>query len=225
MTRKLEDWLLTSRERGNPATILDEQHAGKAAWSTGNQVRPLVHRAVYFAELLAGVNELRAGDSLLFTDWRGDCDELLAGAGSEVAHVLCAAAGRGVVVRGLVWRSHPDRMRFSARENRHLGDVIEAAGGECLLDTRVRPGGSHHQKFVVLRHPGRPGLDVAYVGGIDLAHSRRDDAGHAGAPQAQPIAAVYGTGHPGMTYRWRSGVRRSAMWRPSSVSVGRIRLR
>ena len=196
MTRKLEDWLLTSLERGNPATVLDKRHAGKAAWSAGNQVRPLVHGAAYFAELLAGVDGLRAGDSLLFTDWRGDCDELLAGAGSEVAQVLCAAARRGVVVRGLVWRSHPDRMRFSARENRHLGDVIEAAGGECLLDTRVRPGGSHHQKFVVLRHPGRPGLDVAYVGGIDLAHSRHDDAGHAGYPQAQPLAAVYGDRPP-----------------------------
>ena len=33
---------------------------------------------------------------------------------------------------------HRDRLRFSARENRHLGDVIEAAGGKCLLDTRVR---------------------------------------------------------------------------------------
>src|SRR3984893_6193882 len=196
MTRKLEDWLLTSQERGNPATILDERHAGKAAWSTGNQVRPLVHGAVYFAELLAGVNELRAGDSLLFTDWRGDCDELLAGAGSEVAHVLCAAAGRGVVVRGLVWRSHPDRMRFSARENRHLGDVIEAAGGECLLDTRVRPGGSHHQKFVVLRHPGRPQLEVAYVVGVVLSHSRHDDSGHAGDRHAQPMAAVYGDWPP-----------------------------
>ena len=38
--------------------------------------------------LLAGVNDLRAGDSLLFTDWRGDSAELLAGAGSEVARVL-----------------------------------------------------------------------------------------------------------------------------------------
>jgi hypothetical protein len=97
-----------------------------------------------------------------------------------------------------VWRSHPDGMRFSARENRHLGDVIAAAGGECLLDTRVRPGGSHHhhQKFVVLRHPGRPGLDVAYVGGIDLSHSRHDDGGHAGDPQAQPMAAVYGDRPP-----------------------------
>jgi hypothetical protein len=147
MTGNLEYWLLTSRERGNPATVLDERHAGKEAWSAGNQVQPLVHGAAYFAELLAGVNGLRAGDSLLFTDWRGDGDELLAGAGSEVARVLCAAARRGVMVKGLVWRSHLDRLRFSARENKHLGDVIEAAGGECLLDTRVRPGGAHHQKF------------------------------------------------------------------------------
>jgi hypothetical protein len=60
MTRNLEDWLLTSLERGNPATLLDERHAGMAAWSAGNQVRPLVHGAVYFAELLAGVDGLRA---------------------------------------------------------------------------------------------------------------------------------------------------------------------
>jgi phosphatidylserine/phosphatidylglycerophosphate/cardiolipin synthase-like enzyme len=192
MTANPEDWLLTARERGNPATSLDDRHADKAAWSKGNEVRPLVHGAVYFAELLAEVNELQAGDSLLFTDWRGDPDELLAGAGSEVAHVLCAAARRGVLVKGLVWRSHLDRLQFSSQENRHLGEDIEAAGGECLLDMRVRPGGSHHQKFVVLRHPGHPELDVAYIGGIDLCHGRHDDARHAGDPQAQPMAAVYG---------------------------------
>jgi len=55
---------------------------------------------------------------------------------------------------------------------------------------RVRLGGSHHQKFVVLRHPGRSELDVAFVGGIDLCHSRRDDAAHAGDPQRQPMARV-----------------------------------
>jgi hypothetical protein len=60
---ELEDWLLTSLERGNPATVLDKRHAGMAAWSAGNQVRPLVHGAVYFAELLAGVEGLRAGDA------------------------------------------------------------------------------------------------------------------------------------------------------------------
>ncbi|MEO6880126.1 MAG: phospholipase D-like domain-containing protein, partial [Mycobacteriaceae bacterium] len=87
-------------------------------------------------------------------------------------------------------------LSFSEQQNRHLGEEIEAAGGECLLDMRVRPGASHHQKFVVLRHPGRPELDVAFVGGIDLCHSRRDDATHAGDPQQQPMAAVYGERPP-----------------------------
>ena len=61
---------------------------------------------------------------------------------------------------------------------------------------RVRPLGSHHQKMVVLRHPGRPELDVAFVGGIDLCHSRRDSQEHPGDPQAQPMASVYGPRPP-----------------------------
>jgi phosphatidylserine/phosphatidylglycerophosphate/cardiolipin synthase-like enzyme len=61
---------------------------------------------------------------------------------------------------------------------------------------RVRPGGSHHQKFVVLRHPGRPQLDVAFVGGIDLCHGRLDGAEHAGDPQSQPMAQAYGARPP-----------------------------
>ena len=37
---------------------------------------------------------------------------------------------------------------------------------------------------------------VAFVGGIDLCHSRRDDAGHAGDPQPQTMAAAYGPTPP-----------------------------
>ena len=70
-------WLLTAWERGNPATRLDDRHAGGEAWSAGNEVRPLVHGAAYFADLVAEVRKLRAGDLLLFTDWRGDADERL----------------------------------------------------------------------------------------------------------------------------------------------------
>nr|WP_240942517.1 phospholipase D family protein [Planosporangium thailandense] len=139
---------------------------------------------------------MRAGDLLLFTDWRGDPDERLDGPGSEIARTLCDAARRGVVVKGLIWRSHLDKLQFSEAENRHLGEEIEAVGGECLLDMRVRAGGSHHQKFVLLRHPGRPELDVAYVGGIDLCHSRRDDADHRGDPQPVRMAGAYGPTPP-----------------------------
>jgi phosphatidylserine/phosphatidylglycerophosphate/cardiolipin synthase-like enzyme len=193
---RLANWFLTAAERGNPATRLDDGHGDGAAWSTGNEVRPLIHGAAYFAELLSRMSAMEAGDLLLFTDWRGDPDERLAATGPRVADVFCAAARRGVVVRALVWRSHLDRLQFSKQENRHLGEEIDAGGGQCLLDMRVRPGGSHHMKLVVLRHAAHPERDVAFVGGIDLCHGRRDDAAHHGDPQPQPMAAVYGDRPP-----------------------------
>nr|WP_243715435.1 phospholipase D-like domain-containing protein [Micromonospora sp. KC207] len=64
-----------------------------------------------------------------------------------------------------------------------------------LLDQRVRRGGSHHQKLVVLRHPDAPQRDIAFAGGIDLCHSRRDDAAHHGDRQAVLMSPRYGD-HP-----------------------------
>jgi phosphatidylserine/phosphatidylglycerophosphate/cardiolipin synthase-like enzyme len=190
------EWFLSASERGNSATRLDSRHGDGLAWAAGNDVRPLVHGAVYFPMLLHCVRSMRSGDLLMFTDWRGDPDQFLDGDGTEISQVLSDAARRGVTVRGLIWRSHLDRFAFSEQENRHLGEEIVAAGGECLLDQRVRPGGSHHQKFVVLRHPGRPELDVVFVGGIDLCHSRHDGPEHLGDPQRQPMAKVYGPRPP-----------------------------
>jgi phosphatidylserine/phosphatidylglycerophosphate/cardiolipin synthase-like enzyme len=193
---RIDDWFLTAAERGNPATRLDARRGDGMAWSAGNEVRPLIHGAAYFAELLARVSALQAGDLLFFTDWRGDPDQRLTAAGPRISELFCAAARRGVLVRGLVWRSHLDRFQFSEQENRHLGEEIDAAGGQCLLDMRVRPGGSHHMKMVVLRYASRPAADVAFVGGIDLCHSRRDDSSHQGDPQRQPMAPVYGERPP-----------------------------
>ncbi|MFI6479834.1 phospholipase D family protein [Nonomuraea sp. NPDC050663] len=189
MPIKPEEWFLTAQERGNPATKLEP-------WTTGNLVRPLIHGATYFSELKACMDALEKDDLLLFTDWRGDPDERLTDDGPGVAEVMAQAAARGALVRGLIWRSHLDQLRFSAEENRHLGEKIEEAGGQALLDTRVRPGGSHHQKFVIIRHDRRPQDDVAFVGGIDLCHSRRDDASHRGDPQAAPMPDVYGERPP-----------------------------
>jgi phosphatidylserine/phosphatidylglycerophosphate/cardiolipin synthase-like enzyme len=193
----VHDWFLTAAERANPATRLDSRHPGSVPWTEGNLAEPLVHGVTYFTDLVARVDAMRSGDLLMFADWRGDPDERLTGEpGSEVGALFAAAAARGVDVRGLVWRSHWDRLAFSSAENRTLEEAVNAAGGQCLLDMRVRTGGSHHQKFVVLRHPGRPERDVAFLGGIDLCHSRRDDARHEGDPQRQPMAKVYGPRPP-----------------------------
>jgi phosphatidylserine/phosphatidylglycerophosphate/cardiolipin synthase-like enzyme len=193
---RIEDWFLQASERGNPSTRIDSRRPDGLAWSTGNEVRPLIHGATYFAELLTRISAMEAGDLLLFTDWRGDPGERLGPDGPSVSEVLSAAASRGVLVRGLIWRSHWDRLQFSGEENRHLDEDIVAHGGQCLLDMRVRPGGSHHMKMMVLRHPGRPALDVAFVGGIDLCHSRRDDASHHGDPQPQSMASIFGERPP-----------------------------
>ena len=191
------DWLLTKSERANPQTRLDARHDGEVAWSEGNRVRPLVHGATYFAELYDRLEETRRGDLVFFTDWQGDADERLTGEpGSEVVEVLGRADERGVDVRGLIWRSHWEKLNFAASENRLLGRQLQARGAEALLDMRVRTGGSHHQKLVVIRYRDRPQDDIAYVGGIDLCHSRRDDAEHLGDDQALEMAPEYGDTPP-----------------------------
>jgi len=184
----LADWFLTDAERGNPSSKLP-------AWSEGNRAEPLIHGATYFDHLATEVEALGADDYLFFTDWRGDPDEKMRDDGPTIRELFCHAAKRGVVVKGLVWRSHLDKFAYSEEENQHLGEAIEEAGGEVLLDQRVRFGGSHHQKLVVIRHPSDPTRDVAFAGGIDLCHSRRDDESHRGDPQAVKMAKQYGQ-HP-----------------------------
>jgi phosphatidylserine/phosphatidylglycerophosphate/cardiolipin synthase-like enzyme len=183
---------LSAAERGNPATAIDR---GGPGWSEGNHVEPLIHGATYFARLLGCFTALKSGDALYFTDWRGDPDELLGGPGTALGEALTGLARRGVAVRGLVWRSHPDEEGFSEEENEELGRVVNEAGGCVLLDERVRRGGCHHQKLALLLHRGRPEEDVAFVGGIDLCHGRHDDERHHGDPQAIKLDEDYGP-HP-----------------------------
>ncbi len=192
----VSEWLLTTSERGNEHTRIDARHADGRAWSSGNTLRAIVHGRDYFAELHERIGALQAGDRLYFADWRGDPDQQLTDdPSSTLTRTLTDAALRGVDVRGLLWRSHWHRLGFSGEQHRFLGEEIEEAGGECLRDMRVRIRGSHHQKLVVLRHADDASRDIAYVGGIDLCHSRRDDERHLGDRQALPMSPAYGP-HP-----------------------------
>lgn len=192
----IDRWFLTPAERGNHATEIDRRHNDGRAWTSGNRVIPLIHGATYFGRLYDELGRLGPGDWVHFTDWRGDADELLAGPGTEVGRVLADLAQKGVAVRGLVWRSHPRLVGFSEKEGAHLGEVVNEAGGEVILDERVRRGGSHHQKLFLLRRPGREEDDVAFVGGIDLCHGRNDDADHRGDTQIYEMNSRYGPRPP-----------------------------
>ena len=188
----LSDLFLLADERGNPDTHVDDHHPEGTAWSTDNRVRPVVHGAPYMRELHDRVAEMGEGDLLYFVDWRGDPDQRLTDDGATVSATFSAAARRGVDVRGLLWRSHWNKFGFHSEKSRLLGIEIDEAGGQCLRDMRVRTGGAHHQKFVVLRHRDDPTRDIAFVGGIDLCHSRRDDASHAGDRQVIAMPQIFG---------------------------------
>jgi phosphatidylserine/phosphatidylglycerophosphate/cardiolipin synthase-like enzyme len=185
----IPSWFLADGDRANRATDL-------RGFTTGNLVQPLVDGRGYFARLYAEINATERGDQVFFVDFRGDFDEHLDGPGTEAGEVLGRAARRGVGVFGLLWRSQPKALRQSEEANAEFVRQIDEDGGQVLLDARTRRGGSHHQKLVVLRHPGAPGRDCAFVGGIDLGHSRNDDREHRGDPQVMEFPASYGPRPP-----------------------------
>jgi phosphatidylserine/phosphatidylglycerophosphate/cardiolipin synthase-like enzyme len=193
----IEDWFLSASERGNPDSRLDASHRGGRGWSTGNQARPLVHGARYFTQLCRCLSRVGAGDLVMFTDWQSNADEQLTDdPATTLGAVLIGALDRGADVRVLVWRSHARVLGYSAEDHRSLGALLQAHGADVQLDMRVRANGAHHQKFVVVRHAADPRRDIAFVGGIDLCHTRRDDARHAGDPQGDAIAGEYGDRPP-----------------------------
>ncbi len=175
------DWFLTPAERGNPATIIDDRHP-EVAWTAGNSVEVLIDGWNYFATLHDELSTAASDDAVYFTDLEGNADELLAASGTELGELLVELARRGVALRGLVWRAHPGPYNQAA--NVDLAAMVNEAGGEVLLDHRIRRGGSHHQKLLVIRR-AEPGAsaDVAFLGGIDLAYGRNDDRRHFGDPQ------------------------------------------
>ena len=144
-------WFLGPEDRGNPATEIDRRRADGLAYTVGNRVELLVHGRPYFKHLHRALCELQSGDAVHFADWRGDPDEHLVD-DVEFARVLADLADRGVKIRGLVWRSHPKVTGFHMEHHVELAKRVNDAGGLLLLDQRVRPAGSHHQKLVLLRH-------------------------------------------------------------------------
>jgi phosphatidylserine/phosphatidylglycerophosphate/cardiolipin synthase-like enzyme len=201
------EWFLEAAERGNPATDIDQRNGGRA-WTEGNDVTVLIDGDQYFPELLQELHHTASGDWVYFTDLQSDGDEQLDGPGSEVGAVLADVARRGVTVRGLLWRSHPVGHGAAEVTNVLISRTVNDAGGEVVLDHRVRRAGSHHQKLVVIHRASLDTADedVAFLGGIDLAHGRHDGPPHHGDPQPLRLSdARYGDRPPWHDVQLRIG--------------------
>jgi phosphatidylserine/phosphatidylglycerophosphate/cardiolipin synthase-like enzyme len=185
----LPHWFLSAEERRNPASDI-------RPWTTDNRVEPLVDGAPYFACLYSVLSAAGPGDHVYMVDFRGDTEEELSGPNTAVGDVFARLAARGGKVFGLIWRSQPDWLDQSEGANAELVRTVSEAGGELLLDSRTRRAGSHHQKFVIIRHADTSTGDVAFIGGIDLGLSRNDDNDHGGDLQTMDFPAVYGPRPP-----------------------------
>jgi phosphatidylserine/phosphatidylglycerophosphate/cardiolipin synthase-like enzyme len=181
---RIDDWFLAAGERDNRHSAIDRRHDG-VPWTEGNLAEILVDGSEYFTRLYSMLCATAPGDSVYLTGLEGDADERLAGPDTEIAGVLGELVHRGVRVCGLVWRSHG--ASFAEEKNLMFSRAVNTAGGDVLLDNRIRRGGSHHQKIVVVRHETRPADDVAFVGGMDLVHGRHDDDRHLGDPQTADL--------------------------------------
>ena len=149
-------------------------------------MRALVHGSEYFRALAERAGGRPATATWCsFSGWRGDADERL-GRRPGRPSPRPSRARRGAArwsagccgARTSTCSATPQREPPARRGGRRR------AGGEVLLDQRIRPFGCHHQKFVVVRHAQHPADDVAYVGGIDLAPVAGTTIDHRGDPQS-----------------------------------------
>lgn len=192
--RDAAKWFLTPSERGNPSTMLDGFAPATHSWSEGNLARPLIDGAEYFPLLAAELADVRAGDQVFLSAWLVDQDKRLDGPGTSMRELFARVLRSGASVHALLWWPYLNVDGGLVSINREFASSLRAAGGNVVLDQRVRPAGCHHQKFLVIRRPQRPEADVAFVGGIDPCPSRLDDHAHHGDEHVQRSidAGTYG---------------------------------
>ena len=95
---RLDDWFLTSEERGNLVTEIDSHRSGGVAWTEGDHVAFHIDGFSYFVSLAEVISNLEPHDEIRFTDWRGDADERVSGDGTSIVALLVNSCQRGVDV-------------------------------------------------------------------------------------------------------------------------------
>lgn len=180
----------------------------------GNQIKPLTTGAAYFNDLIATLDGAAADAEVLIAGWQVNWDALLA-PGVRLYDVIYRNAKRGQRFFIMPWddtnpiQTHETQTKVALESiNARLKEEGVKSGGAVSVmvaksqSDRNSAYFSHHQKQVVI------GRKIAYVGGIDLAYGRFDDATFDLNPKAQgrQFLNCYNPGLPPMKTLTKAGM-------------------
>jgi phospholipase D1/2 len=148
----------------------------------GNQIKALVTGADYFDDLIKALDSAAPDSEVLMAGWQINWDALLA-PGVRLYDVMYRNAKRGLRFYVMPWDDTNPIQTYEAQTkivlesiNKRLREEGAGQGGSVSVvvagsqSDRNAAYFSHHQKQVVI------GRQIAYVGGLDLAYGRFDDA-------------------------------------------------
>jgi len=141
---------------------------------SGNEVDFFICGEDYFKKLVVDLE--KAKKYILITDWVMNPDVYLIRDGklddkNKLISILVRAAKRGVDIRILIYNSQ-DWFAFSLDDIATEKKLENAHKNIRVMRTRPEPNFSPHQKTVTIDS------EVSYIGGIDLAFGRWDNAEH-----------------------------------------------
>ena len=99
----------------------------------------------------------------------------------------CSPTRRSAAWRCAGWSGARTRSCYHEAENLLFSRAVNDAGGRCCSTSASGAAGATTRRSWSCAGPTTPPHDVAFVGGMDLAHGRRDDADHLGDPQAADL--------------------------------------
>lgn len=147
--------------------------------SEGNEVKAFTSGKAYFESLMQAIRA--AKESIYITGWQVNWDAQLDEKGARLFDMLLNAAtnNKNLKIYVLPWNDTAPVQTFDDQTKSALELINELVGRVCVFVSLAKSMAdanvlffSHHQKQVVIDNK------ISFVGGIDLAHGRFDDANY-----------------------------------------------
>lgn len=173
-------WFLTKKEMTQSRNNISRNEL--SLYTDGNQVDGFVDGSSMLKSMYHDIYDTRSKDFVLHTGWCSNnvTFDPYQRQDTSFTTVWGDAAARGVNLLTLIWQNilvFPTQIKMAPFMNQVLPRIApKGTMTQMVLDDRLGSLlATHHQKTLVVK---RQGEVVAYVGGIDLCHSRWDTWKH-----------------------------------------------